>query len=306
MTQLTDRERRWLDALLIIGTLLAAVLLVGQLSNWLLFFSDILLIFFLAWLLAFVINPLASAMVHTIPGLPRAGAVILTYALLLVVLTAVALFAAGSLATSTQAFLASVPQLQQNLPAIVKPWQDWLASIGLQADLAAAAQQVLTSLGSLGTSLVGPLTNLAVASLGLFGNLIIVIFLSLYLAIDGEQTMAFVNRLVPPRYAEDFALLEVSVSRSFGGFLRGPGAPRPGVRPDRGGHELAARPGLRPVDVGQLGHPAGHPVLRPVHLVGPAGRGRPAHQAGRRPARAGAHDRRLVRGHEHPPAARHG
>jgi len=128
---------------------------------------------------------------------------------------------AGSLATSIQAFVQSVPQLQGNLPAIVKPWQDWLASIGLQVDLASAAQQVLTSVGSIGTSIVGPLTGLAVASLGLFGNLIIIIFLSLYLAIDGEQTMAFLNRLVPPRYAEEFALLEVSVSRSFGGFLRG-------------------------------------------------------------------------------------
>jgi len=221
MTQLTERERRWLDALLIIGTLLVATLLVGQVSNWLFYFSDILLIFFLAWLLAFVINPVASFIVHTIPGLPRAGAVVLTYALLLVVLTGIALFVAGNLATSTQAFLASVPQLQQNLPAIVKPWQDWLASIGLQVDLATAAQQVLASVGSVGASLVGPLTNLAVASLGLFGNLVIVLFLSLYLAIDGEQTMAFINRLVPPRYAEEFALLEVSVSRSFGGFLRG-------------------------------------------------------------------------------------
>ncbi|MFI5262268.1 MAG: AI-2E family transporter, partial [Candidatus Limnocylindrales bacterium] len=63
--------------------------------------------------------------------------------------------------------------------------------------------------------------SVALASLGLFGNMIIIIFLSLYLAIDGDRTTAFLNRLVPPRYAEDFALLEDSVSRSFGGFLRG-------------------------------------------------------------------------------------
>src|ERR1700680_4193658 len=124
MTQLTERERRWLDALLVIGTMVAAIILIGQVSSLVLYFSDILLVFFLAWLLAFVINPVAKLMVRAIPGLPRAAGVIMTYVLLLVVLTGIALFVAGSLADSTRAFLASVPQLQQNMPGIVRPWQD--------------------------------------------------------------------------------------------------------------------------------------------------------------------------------------
>ena len=62
MTQLTERERRWLDTLLVISTLVAAIVLIGQVSSLLLYFSDILLVFFLAWLLAFVINPIASLM----------------------------------------------------------------------------------------------------------------------------------------------------------------------------------------------------------------------------------------------------
>ena len=221
MLELSDRERSWLDALLIVGTVLATIFLIGQVSSILVYFSDVILIFFLAWLFAFVISPVATAMVRAIPRLPRTLAVVITYGGLLVGLTVLALFLAGTLADSVSAFLSSLPQLEQNLPQILQPWQERLDAIGLHVDLVALAQQALANLGELGNSLVGPLTNLALASLGIFGNLLIVLFLSLYLVIDRDRSTAFVNRLVPPRFSEEFRLLEVSVARSFGGFLRG-------------------------------------------------------------------------------------
>jgi predicted PurR-regulated permease PerM len=45
--------------------------------------------------------------------------------------------------------------------------------------------------------------------------------LSLYLVADRDGIMAFLFRLVPPGFKDQAALLETSVSRSFGGFLRG-------------------------------------------------------------------------------------
>ncbi len=39
--------------------------------------------------------------------------------------------------------------------------------------------------------------------------------------IDRDNVMSFLFRLVPPTYAEESRLLETSVARSFGGFLRG-------------------------------------------------------------------------------------
>jgi len=41
------------------------------------------------------------------------------------------------------------------------------------------------------------------------------------MVIDRDPIMAFLFRLVPPSYAEEARLLQTSVSRSFGGFLRG-------------------------------------------------------------------------------------
>jgi predicted PurR-regulated permease PerM len=47
------------------------------------------------------------------------------------------------------------------------------------------------------------------------------VILSLYMVIDRDRILSFLFRLVPPDYADEAALLESSVARSFGGFLRG-------------------------------------------------------------------------------------
>jgi predicted PurR-regulated permease PerM len=53
------------------------------------------------------------------------------------------------------------------------------------------------------------------------GTMLIVFFLSIYMVVDRDAVLAFLFRIVPPSYSEEARLLETSVSRSFGGFLRG-------------------------------------------------------------------------------------
>lgn len=218
---LDARERRWLDALLVLGTAAVGMVFLGLLSSVLLYFSDVLLVFFLAWLLAFVLSPIVTAFERSVPFLRREAAVAVTYALLLIVLTLVVLLVAQALAGSLQAFVQNIPQLQAQLPQILAPWQERLAQLGLQVDLQAGARQILQSMGSVGSNLAQPLTDLAVASVGIFGNFLIILFLSLYIVIDRDHISSFLARLVPPRYSDDYRLFASSVSRSFGGFLRG-------------------------------------------------------------------------------------
>jgi predicted PurR-regulated permease PerM len=218
---LDARERRWLDALLVLGTAAVGMVFLGLLSSVLLYFSDVLLVFFLAWLLAFVLSPIVTAFERSVPFLRRGAAVAVTYALLLIVLTLVVLLVAQALAGSLEAFVQNIPQLQAQLPQILAPWQERLAQLGLQVDLQAGARQILQSMGSAGSNLAQPLTDLAVASVGIFGNFLIILFLSLYIVIDRDHISSFLARLVPPRYSDDYRLFASSVSRSFGGFLRG-------------------------------------------------------------------------------------
>ncbi len=216
-TGLTQRERRWLDTLLVLGTLAVALILVGLLANLLLFFGDILLVFFLAWLLAFVLSPVASLLERFTPGLPRGISVLLTYGLLLVVLALLVLYAAQVLANSITTFVAGAPELQRRLLQILQEYQPRLNQLGIRIDVAAEAQAFLRNLPSVAV----PVSGFALAGLGLLGNILIILFLSLYMVLDRDRILAFGVRVVPPQYAEEFRLFERSVSRSFGGFLRG-------------------------------------------------------------------------------------
>jgi predicted PurR-regulated permease PerM len=221
MLEIGERQKRWLNVLLTLGTLTVGLILIQLVANLLLFFSDVLLIFFLAWLLAFVLSPIVGFIDRATPQLPRALAVILTYGLLLVLLLLLVVAVAQNLATSITGFVESVPSLQQRLPEILAPWQERLRDIGLAVDLVGAARGFLGGLGSLGDDLVGPLSELALASLGIFGNLLLILFLSLFIIIDRDRITAFLVRLVPARYTEEARLFETSVASSFGGFLRG-------------------------------------------------------------------------------------
>ncbi len=216
------RDRRLVGALLVLGVTALFFVVVGQVASVFFYFGDIFLTFFLAWLLAFIISPVVTRIVDAVPRLPRAVAAVLVYTLVVVVMALTVVVAAGALATSIAQFVESIPDIRANLPTIVAPWQQWLISIGLsQIDLTAQAAAALSNLDQIAGQLVEPLQQFAVASLGAVGTMLIVFFLSIYMVVDRDQIVAFLFRLVPPAYAEEARLLQTSVSRSFGGFLRG-------------------------------------------------------------------------------------
>ena len=218
---LNPRQQGWLTALLIVATLTFAFVVVDYVSKWIMFFGDVIMVFFLAWLLAFILSPLASALVHLFPRLPRALAVILVYTLLIGLLVAAILLVAQQLYTSINNLVSQWPS-GQHLRDTLQPWQDRLNSVGgSQISLYDQVNLLLDNLKSGAGQLAKPLGDVAVASLGVFGNLLFVFFLSLYMAVDRDRIVSFLFRLVPPAYTEQAKLLEHSVARSFGGFLRG-------------------------------------------------------------------------------------
>jgi predicted PurR-regulated permease PerM len=216
------RDRRLVSAILVLAVVALFFVVVGQIGTAFFYFGDVLLTFFLAWLLAFIISPIVTWFVDLIPRLPRAVATVLVYSLVVLVLVVIVVVAAGALATSVSDFARRIPDIKANLPEILAPWQTWLDSIGLsQIDLVAEAEAALANLDQIFAALVVPLQMIAVASLGVLGTMLIVFFLSIYMVLDRDKILAFLFRLVPPSYSEEARLLETSVSRSFGGFLRG-------------------------------------------------------------------------------------
>jgi predicted PurR-regulated permease PerM len=219
--ELSDREHRWLTAFLVVATVAVSFLIMDYVGKWLMFFGDVIMIFFLAWLLAFILSPIANGVVRLVPRLPRWLAVILVYSLLIVALVVAILLIAQQLYSSIGNLINNWPQ-GDALRAKLQPGQDWLNSVGGgQISLYDQVTQLLANVKNGATDLLKPLGDIAVASVGIFGNLLFIFFLSLYMAVDRDRIVSFLFRLVPPAYSDEAQLLEHSVARSFGGFLRG-------------------------------------------------------------------------------------
>lgn len=218
---LTPQQRRWLSALLVLGTTLTALFLTYEIARLVSFFGDIILIFFLAWLLSFVLAPLVNGILRVLPRMPRALAVVVVYAAIAGAFLAALLFLAGTLTTSIASFLRDAPTLSAAIANLLRPIQARLGELGFQVDLIAQADLVLENLQRGAGEIVGPLQQLALASVGLVGNLLILVMLSVFMSIDSDKIVRFVYRIVPPAYAEDTRILQAAVARSFAGFLRG-------------------------------------------------------------------------------------
>ena len=221
MVELTPRERRWFDAILVLGSLTLGFVVIGYVGVIFAIFGDLIMVFFLAWLLAFMLSPVIDR-VHRIPFISRTGAVLLVYLLLFGGLVVLTIAVAAALVSSLGDFIANLPELRSNLPSILQPWQERLNSIGItQIDLVAQARTFIDNISQYAIQLAEPLQQIAVASLGAIGNLLLVVIMSLYMVADRERLVAFGFWLVPANYRAEAEVLEQAVSRSFGGFIRG-------------------------------------------------------------------------------------
>jgi predicted PurR-regulated permease PerM len=218
--RLTDRQRRLLDAVLVLGAVALAFVVVNFASTVFTFFGDVLLLFFLAWLLSFALLPLINA-VARIPRMPQQGAVIIVYVAIVALVLGLIVQLSASLVTSISDFIEQGAQFEEQLGALLAGLEERLEAFGFSVDLVSQAPVIVANLQQWAAQLVEPLRSVAVASIGVFGNILLLVILSIYIALDRDDILAFLYRLVPPAYVPEARVLQVSVSRSFGGFLRG-------------------------------------------------------------------------------------
>ena len=217
---LSPRQNTMVTALLVLGVIALLLTDVGLIAAAFFGFGDLILTFFLAWLLAFILSPIVTALER--PAVPATGR---RHDPRL----------CGARHRDRPA--ARRPRRRaRGLDRVVRRERPG-APRGAAADprrLAGAAERTRApgrprgpgergpaAAAQYAAQLVGPLQQLAVASLGAIGTVLLVLILSLYMVVDRDDIQAFLFRLVPPSRREEARLLETSVSRSFGGFLRG-------------------------------------------------------------------------------------
>lgn len=216
---------RVLRVLLTLITLIVAIYAVQLVWTSLVAFGDIILLFFLAWVVAFILEPLSTYLRRV--GLPRPLAVSLIYIALAIVISGVIVLTipivgdqirrlAGEL---TDAFSPTkLDQFSANLTLA-------LQRLGLrQRDAARIVSQVWGQIpaytASAANQAVGVATSTITSILTLLFDAFLVIILSFYMMLDGERVVAGVIRRLPPKWSDDAAMFRTAVSQIFGGFLR--------------------------------------------------------------------------------------
>ncbi|MDQ3929939.1 MAG: AI-2E family transporter [Chloroflexota bacterium] len=213
---------RWLQTLIVLLVIIASAWLAGQVWTFLMQFSNILLLFFLAWLLAFVLSPIARALQRR--GVPKTLAVGIVY-LALAVLAVLAVWWLIPPITAQVGELQAGIQNGTYMGTFNKFYDDIvnaLKGLGLENtdldqiynEITAQAQNVLLNIVS---NMFNMLQGVATFAL----QFILVLILSFYFMNDSDRLFNGIVELLPPRWQDEARLVGMSIEKSFGGFIRG-------------------------------------------------------------------------------------
>jgi len=217
----------WLRALSILGCAIAGLYLVSVLWGIVQEFADIILLFFLAWLVAFVLEPFVATMVEG--RLPRLAAIGLTYLALLVVLVAGVILLVPALSLQIVDVARNLPTYVEQATAFLTAFQtsanDWLSSRGspVLVDIKSALnpQELSRRADALGPPILSNAIGFATGAATLLVEVLIMLILSFYFMVDGARLAESVITALPLRAQDDARFLIASIHRAFAGFLRG-------------------------------------------------------------------------------------
>jgi predicted PurR-regulated permease PerM len=196
-------------------TTIAAAFLLGYIAN--VFFS-ILVMFFLAWLLAFLLDPIVTRMVARLPFLPRGAAAALVFVASVVIAIIFLAIVASTAITSLTQVIGNAPTIDDAIARLVRPLQEQIDQFNLSIDLTKAAHDVVQSVKANTSTFLSAALN---SGLTLFTQGTSIIFIAVVFVASKEQFLAFLRRLVPDDRTELFDEFTSATAHSFGGFVRG-------------------------------------------------------------------------------------
>ncbi len=210
------RERWWRGIFIVLATVYVALLLAALLVDILGGFTRILLIVFVAWLLAFVLSPVVRWITDRL-GIGRGVAIGVVYAATLVGSGFLLFYAASALGADLGKMAADFPLTRAKIEGALGEWSELLSFGNFQPDLVVLYRDTEAALVASAGSVLGEVPEV---TLTVIGSLVLVVILSLYMLADSEGILAKFERVVPTRYADEAEMLERTVSTAFGGFLR--------------------------------------------------------------------------------------
>jgi len=210
------RERWWRYALLVLATVYVGLLLIRSVVGIMSGFAQILLILFMAWLLAFVLSPIV-AWLHDRWRLPRGLAIGWVYAATLFGSAFILFYAFSSITGSIADLTENFSETRERIEETLRGWESAVAFGNFELSFVDLYRDAEAAGTRLAASALGDVPQVTVA---IFGSLVLVIILSLYMLADSTAIIARLQRVIPGRYADEVDIVERTISRAFGGFLR--------------------------------------------------------------------------------------
>ena len=217
----------WLRTLAMLGCAIAGFYLVGLVWQVVQQFADIILLFFLAWLLAFVLEPVVATLVEG--GLPRLAALGLTYLTLLVLLSLGVILLVPALSVQMVEVVRSMPtyveQVTAGMTAVQSNVNEWLLGHGspVLVDIRSALnpQELDRRADAIGPQILSNVVGVATGAATLLLEVVILLILSFYFMADGARLADTIILALPLRAQDDTRYLVANIHRAFAGFLRG-------------------------------------------------------------------------------------
>lgn len=182
-------------------------------------FSELVVMCFLAWLLAFVVSPLvdgAAARLH----IGRSKAIGLVYGAIAVILVAFVLVAASIGVREATNLVSRTDEGTATISASLASLQAHLGISTGTIDLAALFRQAEAGVvPEVKSTLAAQSGAIAGAAVSVAGTLSIILVLSVFIVSDAEGLQAKLHRVMPNRFETQLDLFDRSVGRAFRGFL---------------------------------------------------------------------------------------
>ncbi len=216
--RLTHVERqavRWALVTLPIAIALGTLLLFAQVIQP---FFSIIAMFFVAWILAFLLDAVVSWILQRAPALPRGLLAALVFFLVVILAILGLVLVASSVLSSLANILGDTASVDEAVARLIGPLQAQLDRWGVQVDLRGAVEAGIAELQRSGQGLLEDALNGGVL---LFTQGTAVIFIAVVMVANKGRFLRFGQRLVPAGRENLWEDVAAATTNSFGGFVRG-------------------------------------------------------------------------------------
>ena len=182
--------------------------------------ADVIIIFVVAWALAYLLSPLVNRIDHETP-LNRTLSVVVVYIAIALVLVLIGLLAIPPLVAQLNDLVTRGPEYGERASRLAADIQSTLERVGIRVDLTEFYGTLPRRLGDLAAAYAADILGVVSATATIFFNVSLVLIIAFLMLNDGDSMWRRFARALPPELGSEAELLRQSADRSFGGFIRG-------------------------------------------------------------------------------------